>query len=90
MCPAGKDTMFVLDLSLKLNHYGEARMCLAHAASLVDEYLRMLKSKDYMPNGCVKLQVCPTTTTMNFCKGRRLSLSLENLDESGGRKRRER
>ncbi|UJR34198.1 hypothetical protein I4U23_021604 [Adineta vaga] len=41
---------------LSMNHYGEAGMCLAHAASLVAEYLRMLESKSYMPNGCVTLQ----------------------------------
>jgi hypothetical protein len=41
-----------------MNHYGEAGMCLAHAASLVAEYLRMLESKSYMPDGCVALQVC--------------------------------
>lgn len=40
-----------------MNHYGEAGMCLAHAASLVAEYLRMLESKSYMPDGCVALQV---------------------------------
>lgn len=40
-----------------MNHYAEAGMCLAHAASLVAEYLRMLESKSYMPNGCVTLQV---------------------------------
>lgn len=40
-----------------MNHYGEAGMCLAHAASLVAEYLRMLESKCYMPDGCVTLQV---------------------------------
>lgn len=43
-----------------MNHYAEAGMCLAHAASLVAEYLRMLESKPYMPNGCVTLQVCLT------------------------------
>ena len=41
-----------------MNHYAEAGMCLAHAASLVAEYLRMLESKPYMPDGCVALQVC--------------------------------
>jgi hypothetical protein len=41
-----------------MNHYAEAGMCLAHAASLVAEYLRMLESKYYMPDGCVALQVC--------------------------------
>jgi hypothetical protein len=41
-----------------MNHYAEAGMCLAHAASLVAEYLRMLESKSYMPDGCVALQVC--------------------------------
>jgi hypothetical protein len=41
-----------------MNHYAEAGMCLAHAASLVAEYLRMLESKPYMPDGCVTLQVC--------------------------------
>ena len=41
-----------------MNHYAEAGMCLAHAASLVAEYLRMLESKSYMPDGCVTLQVC--------------------------------
>ncbi|CAF3642968.1 unnamed protein product [Adineta steineri] len=41
---------------LAMNHYAEAGMCLAHAASLVAEYLRMLESKSYMPNGCVALQ----------------------------------
>ncbi len=40
-----------------MNHYAEAGMCLAHAASLVAEYLRMLESKSYMPDGCVALQV---------------------------------
>lgn len=40
-----------------MNHYAEAGMCLAHAASLVAEYLRMLESKSYMPDGCVTLQV---------------------------------
>jgi hypothetical protein len=40
-----------------MNHYAEAGMCLAHAASLVAEYLRMLESKPYMPDGCVTLQV---------------------------------
>lgn len=40
-----------------MNHYAEAGMCLAHAASLVAEYLRMLESKVYMPDGCVALQV---------------------------------
>ncbi|CAF0791221.1 unnamed protein product [Rotaria sordida] len=41
---------------LAMNHYAEAGMCLAHAASLVAEYLRMLESKSYMPDGCVALQ----------------------------------
>jgi len=41
---------------LAMNHYAEAGMCLAHAASLVAEYLRMLESKPYMPDGCVTLQ----------------------------------
>lgn len=41
-----------------MNHYAEAGMCLAHAASLVAEYLRMLESKCYMPDGCVALKVC--------------------------------
>jgi hypothetical protein len=48
-----------------MNHYAEAGMCLAHAASLVAEYLRMLESKDYMPNGCVALQVCFRLRTIN-------------------------
>lgn len=67
--------MLVLDLSPKMNHYGEAGMCLAHAASLVAEYLRMLESKDYMPNGCVSLQVRRTATRDELQK-KRLSLSL--------------
>ena len=67
-----------------MNHYAEAGMCLAHAASLVAEYLRMLESKSYMPNGCVTLQVRRNFDQL-FAKKETKSC-LENLDESFGRK----
>jgi len=49
-----------------MNHYAEAGMCLAHAASLVAEYLRMLESKVYMPDGCVALQVRLVCSSMKY------------------------
>ena len=67
-----------------MNHYAEAGMCLAHAASLVAEYLRMLESKPYMPNGCVTLQVCLTDLAYSSIKMN--VFSSENLDESIRRK----
>jgi hypothetical protein len=62
-----------------MNHYAEAGMCLAHAASLVAEYLRMLESKSYMPDGCVALQVC--FATINNHQKEIEIISLENFDE---------
>lgn len=70
-----------------MNHYAEAGMCLAHAASLVAEYLRMLESKSYMPDGCVTLQVCFDNRSRSTTKYRLFSLDIqENLHEFIGGK----
>ena len=61
-----------------MNHYAEAGMCLAHAASLVAEYLRMLESKYYMPDGCVALQVC---FSVNSKEKNAKRFCLENFNE---------
>ncbi|CAF1065833.1 unnamed protein product [Didymodactylos carnosus] len=41
---------------LQRSNYAEAGQCLAHAAGLVAEYLKMLECKQYMPDGCCALQ----------------------------------